>query len=78
MNKYSQKCSISSTDSWQTLTSIYQEMVLPFQIKEAKDLQNAANEGLSIFEHKANKKIRENIGDLANLISPLIDIVWDN
>lgn len=74
MNKYENEGIISSDDGWKTLTSEHRGIVLPFQIKDAKAFQNASNKGLSIFENKAPKIAKENIVDLANVISPLIDV----
>lgn len=73
MNKYGKKRT-ASLKSWEDLVAIYREIVLPFQIKEATDFQNTANEGFSIFEKRTNPRTRENIADIAMLISPLIDL----
>jgi len=73
MNRYGKKRTASET-SWQDLVSIHQDLVLPFQIREASDFQNTANDGFSVFEKRTNPRTKQNIADIAMLVSPLIDL----
>jgi hypothetical protein len=49
----------------------FKGQVLPFQIRESADLQNSINNGVSVFESRASKFVRESIMMLADFICPL-------
>jgi len=70
LNKYRPDRS-ASKDAWNVLINDFSDMVLPFQIRESADLQNAINEGKSIFEIRASKVVKESITELADFICPL-------
>ena len=73
MNKY-HPFRNASKDAWNELVNNYKDLVLPFQIKEAADLQNSINEGVSIFEVKSSREVKASIEMLAAYVCPLINI----
>lgn len=72
LNKY-RPDRTASKDAWSTMISEFSDHVLPFQIKESADLQNAINEGKSVFETKSPKMVKEAITMLADYVCPLIN-----
>ena len=71
MNKYNQK-RIATSGGWELLLKLHKDKVLPFQIKDAAQIHNAINEGLSVFEYKTNRDVKESFCRLANTICPLV------
>ncbi|MBF0298282.1 MAG: ParA family protein [Oligoflexia bacterium] len=72
LNKYS-PTKTASKEAWEVLLEDFKGQVLPFQIRESADLQNSINNGVSVFESRASKFVRESIMMLADFICPLID-----
>jgi len=73
MNKFSQNRT-ASKDAWSELIKNHQDRVLPFQIKDSADLQNSINNGVSVFEMKAAREVRDSIVSLADFICPIISL----
>lgn len=72
LNKY-RPDRTASKDAWGTVMEEFGSYVLPFQIKESADLQNAINEGKTIFESKSPKIVRESISMLGDYVCPLVE-----
>ena len=63
----------ASKEAWDFLVNDYKDMVLPFHVRDAADLQNSINEGLSIFETKSSKELKESIQMLITYLSPIVE-----
>jgi len=74
MNKYNQK-RIATGDGWELLLKLHKDRVLPFQIKDTAQIQNAINEGLSVFDYKSNRDVKESFYRLANVVCPLVNVL---
>ena len=73
MNKFNPSRT-ASKEAWEQLINTYKNLVLPFQIKDSADLQNSVNNGLSVFETKCMREVREIIKTLADFICPIISV----
>jgi chromosome partitioning protein len=51
----------ASQDTFSILKDDHSDILLPFQIRESADIQNAINAGLSIFEYQGSKVVKEGV-----------------
>lgn len=63
----------ATKDVLSALYESYKDILLPFHIKESADIQNAVNAGLTIFEAKCAKDIREDMDKLVQNLCPIVD-----
>ena len=70
MNQYNSK-RIASQQVLEALMDSFGSKVLPIQIKQTAEVENAMNAGLTIYETKAPKVIKENFNDLTITICGL-------
>ena len=63
MNQYNSN-RVASQQVLDALMETYRSKVMPIHIKESAEVQNATNAGLTVFEGKANRAIRETFSDL--------------
>lgn len=63
----------ASSDAWNTLINNFSNelTVLPVKLTESADMQNATNEGKTVFEIKSTSEIKNNIDELIELIFPI-------
>lgn len=61
----------ASKDAWDLVMQEFGSRVLPYQVKETADIQNAVNDGKSVFETKCPREVREAIIQLGDLVCPL-------
>lgn len=62
----------ASQDSLHLLKDEHSEQLLPWTIRESAEVQNAINAGLSLFEVKGSKELRQNLDALAVYLCPLV------
>ena len=70
MNQYNSK-RIASQQVLETLMDNFGSKVLPIQIKQTAEIENAMNAGLTIYETKSSRSIRDSFNDLTTLICGL-------
>lgn len=58
----------ASIDTLNILENDYNGVLLPFQIRESAEIQNAINAGLSIYEAKCSAKILEGMDQLVEMV----------
>lgn len=73
MNKYNSS-RVATREAWEALLQNFKKMVLPLTIRESADLQNASNDGLSIFHRKCPEDVRVSIEELCHLVAPIQDL----
>lgn len=73
MNKYNTS-RIATKEAWESLLQDFKDMVLPITVRESADLQNANNNGLSIFHKKCPQDVRSSIEELCQLVAPIQSI----
>ena len=64
----------ASRDTRHNVEIDFRDLLLPFEIGKTADVQNNINEGVTVFEGKAGKDIRNDIRLLAEHICPLVKI----
>lgn len=61
----------ASQDTLILLQDEYGDNLLPWLIRESAEIQNATNAGLTLFECKCNKELKQNLDALTNFLCPL-------
>jgi chromosome partitioning protein len=70
MTKYNSQRK-ASKDAWEMLLTTFQDEMLPANIRESAEIQNATNEGKTIFETKTSQIVRENFDEIVDIIFPI-------
>ena len=70
MNKYNPS-RIATRQAWESLLKNFKDMVLPITIRESADLQNATNNGVSIFQEKCSQEVRVSIDEVCDIVAPI-------
>lgn len=75
LNRYAQHRA-ASRDALQELEENYGDLLLPFHIREAAAIQNAINEGYSVYQRRSgcSPEVREAVRALAETVCPVVSL----